>query len=190
MQAICDDIIIRIGYDLTNVEKLMLTMTCKSMDGFRYRFAYTEKVHINKIKSLLYFDNFEYVDISNKLTDNLGHDIEIKCPKNVKKVYYYVNIFARDFWGSLCYIPSIVAVTPIGITHLEFHDDFNQPIDRIIPSSVTHLKLGNKFNQSLKHNIPFVTHLTVGKNFCQPRENIPSSVICLKFLDIPELVKM
>uniref|UniRef100_A0A6C0C8L4 F-box and FNIP repeat-containing protein n=1 Tax=viral metagenome TaxID=1070528 RepID=A0A6C0C8L4_9ZZZZ len=72
---------------------------------------------------------------------------------------------------------------PQSVTHLEFDDNFDYPIDNLIPQTVTHLTFGWNFNQKIMGNIPSsVTNLTFGYRFNQPIEHcIPSSVTHLSF---------
>jgi len=87
---------------------------------------------------------------------------------------------------------------PKSIIHLEFNDNFNQPIKDIIPPSVTHLTFGYYFNQPIENNIPStVTHLTFigtfkrreyyatfGHHFQHPiKDMLPSTVIYLIFYE-------
>jgi len=172
MFVIYDDVIIQISELLSNKEKIILTMTSKKMDEFKYKFMFREKICINKIVSLPYFNNFEYVDISNK--EIINDNDEIKCPRNIKCVHFFVQ--SNFLTLSKPIFP--LNVTPVGITHLIFCDFFNELID--IPSSVTHVTFGVYFDRPI--DIPSsVTHLTFGKYFNSPINNILTSVAHLTF---------
>lgn len=69
------------------------------------------------------------------------------------------------------------------VTHLTFHDDFNQDITKIIPDNVTHITFGYHFNKSILGVIPNnVQHLTFGHKFNKPILNaIPKNVTHLTF---------
>src|SRR5688572_6521622 len=78
MMTLCLDTIIRISEDLSDKDKIFLTMTSKAVDGLKFVFIYKQKIGIWIIKNLPYFDNFEKVIIS-------YNDI---VPKNAKSIYY------------------------------------------------------------------------------------------------------
>lgn len=186
MLALNPDTILIIAKDLSDKDKISLTMTTKIMDGMKYRMRFVERILVSKISKLAYFDNFEYVKIRSA-----------KCkryPGSVKYVYFVMN---RKNMKSLKGTNMITHlkisdkfVNPINegtlaesVTHLTFGAQFNQSIEEIIPSSVTHLTFGWCFNESITNNIPStVTHLTFGGNFNQPiRGNIPGNVTHLTF---------
>jgi len=150
------DIIFEISKYLTDKEKILLSMTLRTLDKLKYKFIYYEKIDANRIMHLSYFDNFECVEISNPR----------ECvPKNAKYIYFETN--ATDI--------------PYGVTHLTFGDSFDEPIDSIIPLSVTHLSFGSSFDQSIKNNIPSsVTCLTFKDYFNKyMRIDVPRTVINL-----------
>jgi len=204
MQTMYDDIILKISQLLSNHQKIYLTMTSTFMNKFKYKFIYREKIDVDKIIKLSYFNNFECVSIS---------DISDEIPKYAKYVYLITYImdlthnplplathltFGRFFNQSIigkippsvtylefgsCFNRSIKDSIPPSVIHLIFGFDFNQSIKNSIPSSVTHLTFGTSFDRSIKNNIPSsVTHLTFGYCFNQPIEcNIPSSVTHIVF---------
>jgi len=147
------DVNLKIGEFLSDREKIRFSAITRDMGQLRRKFMYYEKIHVREIRHLLYFNNFEYVEISN--AENIR-------PRFAKYIYYE----ARS-----SNIPSFV-------THLKFHDYFNQPINYRIPTSVTHLIFGDSFNQPIFDYIPAsVTHLTFSMSFVgKQTDKIPNSV--------------
>jgi hypothetical protein len=153
------DIILKICEELSDREKIYLTMTSKWMDKFKYKCRYREKICVDEIANLSYFDNFECIRLSKPTS---------RCPKFAKYIYFVAD---------MTNIPPMV-------THLRFFYVFNEQIKKCIPGSVTHLKFNFWFNQPIEDDdIPVsVTHLEFGDLFNQPiRNKIPASVIYLKF---------
>jgi len=142
---------------LSDKDKIIWASISIAMTRLKNKFAYHERIFIEKITSLQYFDNFECVSVC---------ETTYICPKNAKRVYFVA--YTTD-------IPSFV-------THLTF-SDFNEPIKNIIPESVTHLTFEYKFDQSIENSIPeSVTHLIFGGAFNHPIKCcIPKSVIYLEF---------
>jgi len=97
MMTVYIDITLKISTELTDKEKLMLTMTSKQMDELKYKFRYQTKIDVDKISGLSYFDNFECVEIS---------DAESICPKFAKYVYF---------------VADTINIPPF-VTHLTFDD--------------------------------------------------------------------
>ena len=71
---------------------------------------------------------------------------------------------------------------PLGLTHLEFGEHFNQPVDNL-PQSLTHLTFGRRFNQPVDNLPQSLTHLTFGTRFDRPVDNLPQSLTHLTFGD-------
>ncbi len=68
----------------------------------------------------------------------------------------------------------------MGITHLTFGNNFNQPVNNL-PLGITHLTFDGAFNQSV-NNLPLgVTHLSFGFQFNQPVDCLPPSITHLTF---------
>jgi hypothetical protein len=176
MLTIYDDIFIKMSEELTDREKIYLSMTSKQLNMLKYEFIYKQMIHVYKIFKTPYFDNFECVQVSK---------ISTKYPKAAKQIYLraYTPHFP-PFITHLRYESNRpIFNIPQSITHLTFFENFDQPIDNCIPSSVTHLTFGTGFDRSIKNDIPSsVTHLTFGLHFNQPIKNyIPCSVTHLKF---------
>jgi len=171
--------ILKISKYLPDKDKIYFTMISVAVDKFKYKFIYDEEISIRKIINLPYYDNFEYVQMSDKKKFP-------QLPQKVKRIR----------------TASSMITIPSSVTHLQFGFKFNRPINtimtsdgqiiRIIPESVTHLQFGVEFNQLIKNNIvdgkiirsipESVTHLTFGSNFDQPIENImPPNVTHLTF---------
>jgi len=161
MLPICGDVILQICESLTDREKIRLTMISKMMDTLKYKIIYCEKIDMNKIVDLSYFNSFECVQMYDTYFKHINY------PKHVKYIHFkYANI------------PLVI---PQLVTHLTFDSGFNAPLKNHIPSSVTHLNFGMCFNHPL-HGIPIsVTHLTFGLRFNQPLDGIPSSITHLTF---------
>jgi len=117
MLTMCHDIILKISESLTDCEKIYLTAATKILNGLKYKMRFYEKIHVDRIIDLLYFDNFENVEISSA---------ERTCPKFVKHIHYLAE----------------TADIPPFVTHLKFHRNFNRQIKGYIPPSVTHLMFG------------------------------------------------
>lgn len=66
MSALYDDVIFKICNFLTDREKIHLTMASKKMDQMKYKFIYHEKIDVNKILGLSYFNGFKIVEILDK----------------------------------------------------------------------------------------------------------------------------
>jgi len=145
---ICSDVILKISEFLTDNEKIKLSMTCISMDKLKHKFMYCEKIHINRITNLSYFDNFEYV---------VTHGMELKCPKHVKHIYY-----------DACMFSFIIPHENLhSLTHLTFGEYYNGPIDKI-PLTITHLSFGRRFNQPINDLSPTVKEIIIFKNYNLP----------------------
>src|SRR5688500_4186843 len=109
--------------------KIYITMTSKLLDTLKYKFIYHERININAIKKLSYFDNFEFVIIKDVLDMRQQHT-----------KYVYFNADTNEI--------------PPFVTHLELDEIFDESIKNSIPSSVTHLTFGYCFNKSIKNSIP------------------------------------
>jgi len=109
MLTIYTDTILKIAEFLTDREKIYLTMSSKRLDEMTYKLKYCEKIHIIKILSVPFFDNFESIEISCSL---------YKIPKHVK----YIHHVAHD-----------TLEIPPNVTHLTFCENFSQSIKNIIP---------------------------------------------------------
>lgn len=195
------DVYFPISEYLDNKEKIHLTMTSKEMDKLKYIFLYKDKIEIDLIVNLPYYDNFENVASSYISTAPFGVSKSLimllkkgRYPKNMQYHHYTTNV-TYFFLHSLDFVPNATLIkcgwfgieyffenVPYIVTHLTFVN-FNDPIIGVIPSSVTHLNLGNDFSQPITNHIPpSVTHLTFGNNFDHKltRNSIPTSVIDLR----------
>uniref|UniRef100_A0A6C0C877 F-box and FNIP repeat-containing protein n=1 Tax=viral metagenome TaxID=1070528 RepID=A0A6C0C877_9ZZZZ len=163
MQAVHDDVIIRISDELTDREKIILTLTSKSMGIFRCKFMYHEKICVDRIISLPYYDNFRCIDIRKMFERPDAKSFTVSdYPKYVKEVHYMIHY--DDYFTDIS-----AKFVLHRVTHLKFSNVFNETICGVIPPSVTHLTFGTWFNQSVSDHIPSsVTHLTFGKHFNQP----------------------
>src|SRR5687768_12207082 len=79
MLTLYDDLFIKISELLEQNEKIILTMASVAMNRLKYVFRYYEKINIDRIINLSYFDNFECVKLTPK-----NH---IRIPKHAKYVY-------------------------------------------------------------------------------------------------------
>jgi hypothetical protein len=174
MLSICINILKKVGEFLTDEEKIKLTMISIDMNKLKHKLMYREKINILKIKNLSYFNNFEYVEIS-----NFEH---VRIPKKVKHVYFELQSTSSSVvhlaldWD-FNFIMGGISVS----THSTFAGFFNETIKNNLPPSITHLTFGNYFNKPIDNIIPpSVTHLAFGWFFNQSINEIPSSVIEVK----------
>uniref|UniRef100_A0A6C0C692 Uncharacterized protein n=1 Tax=viral metagenome TaxID=1070528 RepID=A0A6C0C692_9ZZZZ len=182
------DVYLQIGEYLDNKGKIQLSMTSKEMNKLKFIFLYEDRVDVDRIVNLSYYDNFEniassYISISRNFIMLLRKG---RLPKNVKYHHYTSDVthFFLEFDPNNTLIKCephsdvyFVEGVPFFVTHLTFVD-LNQPIYDI-PSTVTHLDFGDRFNRSIIGSIPSsVTHLRLGNNFngnlC--KKSIPTSV--------------
>jgi len=175
MLTLYQEMICIISEFLVDKEKIRLTMISRLFDKLKYVFIYREKVNINKIIKLSYFDNFENIEM-NVMGAN---------PKNAKYIHYVARrgdipkFITHLTIGTL--INQSKIFIPLSVTHLTFSSKFNELIYFYIPPSVTHLEFGYCFDKSIEGNIPSsVTHLTFGLHFNQSIDDIPLSVIDIK----------
>jgi len=173
MLSVCEDIILKISKLLTDKEKISFSATIISINRLKHKFIFQEKTNMGQIKYLPYFDNFEFVEISDIMyTANfITH-----FPKNMKYVHFRTC--------NTC-IPPFV-------THLTFGDHFNQTIKDCLPRSITYLTFGYCFNQSMisitstgdiiQHIPNSVSRLKFSRCFDQlSKDAIPKSVTHLTF---------
>uniref|UniRef100_A0A6C0C8N3 Uncharacterized protein n=1 Tax=viral metagenome TaxID=1070528 RepID=A0A6C0C8N3_9ZZZZ len=150
MMLIYDDIFKKISEYQTDNEKIQLSMASHRTDKLKHIFIYRNKIKINLIYRLPYFDNFENVEI---FDDNY---------RTLPTMSKYVHYFATSR-----FIPS-------NVTHLTFSDNFDEPVNDIIPLKVTHLTFGRYFgefnNRPINKLPPAITHLTFGRYFNSPVE--------------------
>uniref|UniRef100_A0A6C0C9F9 F-box domain-containing protein n=1 Tax=viral metagenome TaxID=1070528 RepID=A0A6C0C9F9_9ZZZZ len=151
------DLILLISQQLSDAEKIYLTMICKQIDPIKHKMMYKTNVDMKRIISLSYFDNFENIEMYAKF------DIVPKC---AKRIHLYTD--STD--------------VPDFVTHVTFDDRFNSPIVRKIPTSVTHITFGNYFNRLIYRDIPSsVTHVMLGRSFIHfVSGSLPTSVTHLK----------
>ena len=139
--TLIDDIIIYMMSFLNMYDKMIFMSSSKNLCVFKSKLQYDDKIIVNRIKNLWYYDRFTNIEI-----DMLIH----KFPKMITKLTLgpYFNYKINE------YIPK-------SITHLTCGISFDQSIKNCIPESVTHLDLGWNFDQNIKDCIPnSVTHLT------------------------------
>src|SRR5688500_8667884 len=95
------DLILLISRYISDREKIYWSMSCKKMDSVKYKMIYREKINVERIIQLTYFDNFENVEAIGSINNR---------PKHAK--YVHLCIHGTD-------IPSFV-------THLTFGHYFNK----------------------------------------------------------------
>ena len=167
----------------TNKDKCHLMMTCKEIS--KCRFFFYEKVNIENIIELLWFDNFinVYVAINkcNKFPAFVTHlDYGHYYDKSLCDYFFPSTVIHLKF--SYGFNEPIDDKIPFGVTHLSFGYTFK--LKKMLPSSIIHLEFGHYFNHPIKDYIPSsVTHLTLGTWFSQDiTESLPSSVTHLTFV--------
>src|SRR5579872_2753739 len=164
LDYLIDDNIVYIMTYLSDKEKIKFLSLSKKLHHHKIKVNYNEKVFIEQIIHLSYFDMFTFVKI---------RDMNNKLPKSIMHLQFNWN-FNQDIKG---YIPN-------SITHLNFGENFNQAIKDCIPNSVTHLTFNHCFNQDIKDCIPnSVIHLTFGHEFNKNIKGcIPNSVTHLTLI--------
>lgn len=179
MLTVHEELIFKMGENLVDKEKIMLTMISKQMDALKHKFIYIQKIKINKIIGLSYFDNFECIEVLSSTTI---------CPKAAKLIYLYTATQQfPPFVTHLTYDRNQrVNNIPLSVTHLTLGGNsmrpaqgrgFNQPIQNCIPSSVTHLTFGSDFDQPINDFIPHsVTHIKFGCYFNQSINDLHDTV--------------
>uniref|UniRef100_A0A6C0C8Q4 F-box and FNIP repeat-containing protein n=1 Tax=viral metagenome TaxID=1070528 RepID=A0A6C0C8Q4_9ZZZZ len=204
MLTLCFDLIEKICEELSDKDKIRFMTTSNAMNELKYRFMFNEKIHIGKIESLPYYNNFINVEVDDIICNcfrNNQCDNILQISKNVT----HLTISQKYQYNEIGYIPiSQNIVIPYNIidltvdywldltikfhvlpkiTHLTFGTLFDRPIKDKIPNSVTHLVFGRKFNQPIDYVIPnSVTHIKFGFCFNKPIKNcIPESVTHLTF---------
>lgn len=160
MLSLFEEILIQICDYLSDRDKVAFTSISSDIIELKCKLVYRDKIDINRISNLPYFDNFESI---------LIHCERTRRPKLAKQIYFIqLHCTAKQ--------------VPKYVTHLVFSYWFNQSIAGMIPASVTHLTFGTMFDHSIENNIPpSVTHLTFGSHFDQPIGTIPASVTHLEF---------
>jgi len=171
MLAANEDILFKITEFLLDRSIIYLTMTCKKFDTLKYKFIYREKVCVEKISYLSYFDNFECVELK-YLTDPRP-----KCAR-----YVHFNTGETDIPNFVTHlmidaaVPSTTHVTvPAGVTDFTLHGHDSATIS----PTVTYLNLMS----NVKIDIPdSVTKLSIGgiHDICDFHYSIPSSVKYMK----------
>jgi len=78
MLSFCDDNYQNICKYISDRDKIRFTMISKSMSRLKHIFIYSKRIHINKIKHLPYYNNFENITI----------DEECHIPKKAKYIHY------------------------------------------------------------------------------------------------------
>jgi len=158
MLSLSSDSILQICRSFSDRDKIRLAAVSKRLDYLTHKFTYYDRIDLEKIVELPYFDNFKHVEVS---------DLKYKCPK------FLTHLMFGDRFNQ-----SVKGYIPGTVTHLTFGHHFNQPIEDCIPISVTHLSFCFRFNQSIDGNIPSVTHLKFGYHFNPKMLNfIPLSVV-------------
>uniref|UniRef100_A0A6C0C9X8 F-box domain-containing protein n=1 Tax=viral metagenome TaxID=1070528 RepID=A0A6C0C9X8_9ZZZZ len=173
MLPICINILKKISEFLTDEEKIKLTMISLDMNKLKHKLMYREKINVTKIKNLSYFNNFEYIEISNFEY--------VRIPKKVKHVYLELQSKSSVIHLALDWDFAFGMKNISVSAHSTFSEFFNDTIKRNLPSSITHLTFGNYFNKPIDDIIPpTVTHLAFGWFFNHSINNIPKSVIEVK----------
>lgn len=174
MRHLLFELIAEICEYLTDYEKITLSMTSKSIDKMKHKLTYHEEINVRKIKTLPYFNNFQYVKISNITDAYPRHAIYIHFTATTMNISLLQDIPITHLSFAAGFDESIKNKLPLSVTHLMFNYFFNQKIKNYIPPSVTHLTFGCKFNQSIKKIPLSVTHLRLGNDFHR-RDTFPST---------------
>src|SRR5579872_6900445 len=140
MNLLIDDMIVHIMTYLNNKSKIQFLSISKNLQQLKNKVQYNEKISLNKIRRLPYYNMFLNVIIQD---DNiLNNNLCFKLPNAITHL-------TLDISGT-CNKDYI----PVTITHLTFGDHFYQDINDCIPNSVTHLEFGISFNKYTKGCIP------------------------------------
>jgi len=80
MLSLCEDNILKISEYLSDYDKINLSMISKLLIVLKYKYAYVDKIHVDKIIMLPFYHNFRSVEITNLINKNM--------PSNVNNVYF------------------------------------------------------------------------------------------------------
>lgn len=160
---------------ISDADKVNFVSTCQKTFRLQCDIMYNDKVHVDKIQRLIYFDNFTNVEVSNDT---------LRIPKYVKYVHLRTgsaNIPQCVTHLTFDYMFNKYIKIPQSVTHLTFGTRYNQSIKDVIPNSVTHLTFGNNFNRPIETFLPeSIVHLELNHFFRQPIEHIPESITHLR----------
>jgi len=197
METINIDAQIYISNFLRDVEKIKLSMCCKKLDQLKHNYRYADRIDIDKICALPYYNNFTKIKTSylfEKIIGSnylYGNKLSIKLPINLINlkcsnidILLSKNMISNSVTHLKLtgYINTNIKNLPSHITNLNLGTQFFRSIDNMIPSSITYLALNYSFIGSIENNIPSsVFCLKVGMNFQRNLKHIPPTVIHLIF---------
>jgi len=191
---IFDDIFIKISEFLSDKDKIRLTTTSTKMNKLKFVFTYVDKIKINLICNLPYYDNFQnistnYCDTGKFLHpwdplllswaiagNNLLHLLNKgKVPNKMKYHHFTTNVID-------------IAACDLKLQHHEslFFDETKY--DLYVPLknmsyNITHLTISKLHDEILDYIPNTVTHLFFGEDFNQSVPILPHSVIHIEFDD-------
>ena len=84
MLTLFKEIVLNIVNNISEREKMYLTSTCKQMNASKYKLIYVEKIRLESIIKLSYFDNFRNIE-----ANDVTH-----YPKNVTHLTFDNNLKA------------------------------------------------------------------------------------------------
>jgi len=169
------DIVLLICQKISDVDKVNFVLTCQKMYKLRDDITYDDKIHVDKIQHLTYFDNFTNIEISNDTLQVPKHARYVHLRTGSANIPPYVTHLTFDhMFNKRLTVPS-------SVTHLIFGARYNQSIESVIPNSVTHLIFGNNFNCPIETFLPTsIVHLELNHFFRQPIKHIPKSITHLR----------
>lgn len=190
MEWIIIDMHMYISHFLSDFSKISLSSCSKKMDQLKYLYKYVDRIDIEKICALPFYDNFTKIRTNEKFEKMLGsklfcgNNVSIELPKSVTNlkcdridILLENNIMPKSITHLKVKNMFNIENMPLQITYLSFGSLSTCAIEGIIPQSVTHLGLSYHYSGSIKNCIPpSVTCLKLGRWHRQYISEIPSSV--------------
>jgi hypothetical protein len=162
MLSLCSDIYLIISDYIHDKDKIAMSMVSREMNKLKYVFIYVDEISFEKIRCLLYFNNFIYVRLNKKYPPGQYNILPLNC-KHIHVMYSDIDIpwFQTSNGKS------------VKIKHISFGDGFDGfnsnieiKIHHICFASNARLTFGHQYNHSFSTILPpNITHLEFGFGF-------------------------
>lgn len=161
------DWIIYASQYLTNREKIYLSMTSTSFCQLKYAFTYNERVDVDAISYLPYYDNFTSIS-ANRLDQSF--------PKRIEKLYLTIEEYLCDPIEHP--VPSSVTDLTLILPETSSFDALARPINSYITNYIVHftLHLNTEAVKRVLHDTPIQFTCTRQDN-PEMLERYPASVM-------------